>query len=87
MAQRFKIDAVEHNTSNATHVSQNCAPNIQYPNNTIILLFLIGFNSKSFLPNISFTPANVITNDATNKSAIAKDAKNKFPILRKLRSV
>lgn len=39
------------------------------------------------VPNKSFTPANVITNDATNKSAIARDAKNKFPILRKLRSV
>lgn len=33
------------------------------------------------------TPANVITNDATNKSAMARDAKNKFPIRRKLRSV
>lgn len=40
-----------------------------------------------YVPNKSFTPANVITNDATNKSAIARDAKNKFPILRKLRSV
>lgn len=72
-------------------MSQNWAPNIQYPNNTIIFLFIIGFKHKKsqnlFSPNISFTPANVITNDATNKSAIAKDAKNKFPILRKLRSV
>lgn len=59
--------------------------------NHYIIYFYI-FNRVShakilFLPNISFTPANVITNDATNKSAIAKDAKNKFPILRKLRSV
>lgn len=42
---------------------------------------------RSFLPNISFTPANVITNEATNKSAIANDAKNRLPILRRLRSV
>ena len=39
------------------------------------------------IPNKSLTPANVITSDATNKSAMARDAKNKFPILRKLRSV
>jgi hypothetical protein len=38
-------------------------------------------------PNISLTPANVMTKIDTNKSAIANDAKNKFPILRKLRSV
>lgn len=42
---------------------------------------------NNFLPKISFTPANVITSEATNKSAIARDAKNKFPIRRKLRSV
>lgn len=29
MAHKFKIDAVEHMTSNATHVSQNLAPKIQ----------------------------------------------------------
>lgn len=40
-----------------------------------------------FLPSKSFTPANVITNEATNKSAIAKDARNKFPMRRRLRSV
>lgn len=39
------------------------------------------------LPNKSLTPANVITSEATNKSAIANDARNKFPIRRKLRSV
>lgn len=33
------------------------------------------------------TSANVITSEATNRSAIAKDAKNKFPIRRKLLSV
>lgn len=36
---------------------------------------------------MSFTPANVITKIDTNKSAIANEAKNKFPILRRLRSV
>lgn len=41
----------------------------------------------SYIPNRSLTPANVITSDATNKSAMANDAKNKFPIRRKLRSV
>lgn len=41
----------------------------------------------SYVPNRSLTPANVITSDATNKSAMANDAKNKFPIRRKLRSV
>lgn len=40
-----------------------------------------------YIPNRSLTPANVITSDATNKSAMANDAKNKFPIRRKLRSV
>lgn len=48
------------------------------------------FNNKKkiiFSPSKSFTPANVITREATNKSAIANDAKNKFPIRRKLRSV
>lgn len=39
------------------------------------------------IPKISFTPANVITKDATNKSAMANDAKNKLPIRRRLRSV
>lgn len=29
IAHKFNIDAVEHITSNATHVSQNLAPNIQ----------------------------------------------------------
>lgn len=43
--------------------------------------------STKHIPKISLTPAKVITNDATNKSAIARDAKNKFPILLKLRSV
>ena len=33
MAHKFNIDAVEHMTSNATHVSQNLAPKIQYPVN------------------------------------------------------
>lgn len=40
-----------------------------------------------YLPKISLTPANVITKSDTNKSAIANEAKNKFPILRRLRSV
>lgn len=43
--------------------------------------------SVFILPSKSFTPANVITKAATNKSAIAKDARNKFPIRRRLRSV
>lgn len=68
MAHKFRIEAVEHMTSKAIHVSQNCAPNIQYP-------------SKSL------TTANVITNAATNRSAMANDAKNRFPILRRPRSV
>lgn len=42
---------------------------------------------KYTLPKISLTPAKVITNEATNRSAIANDARNKFPILLKLRSV
>lgn len=29
MAHKLRIDAVEHMTSNATHVSQNLAPKIQ----------------------------------------------------------
>lgn len=33
MAHKFNIDAVEHITSNATQVSQNLAPKIQYPVN------------------------------------------------------
>lgn len=36
---------------------------------------------------MSLTLANVMTNSDTNKSAIANEAKNKFPIRRKLRSV
>jgi hypothetical protein len=40
-----------------------------------------------FSPRISFTPANVITREATNRSAIANEAKNRFPIRRRLRSV
>lgn len=68
IAHRFKILAVEHITSKATQVSQNCAPNIQYPSR-------------------SLTPAKVITSDATNRSAIAKDARKRLPILRKPRSV
>lgn len=39
------------------------------------------------IPSKSLTPAKVITRDATNKSAIASDARNRFPIRRKLRSV
>lgn len=39
------------------------------------------------LPKISFTLANVITKIDTNKSAIANEARNKFPIRRRLRSV
>lgn len=31
MAHKFSIDDVEHMTSNAIQVSQNSAPNIQYP--------------------------------------------------------
>ena len=31
MAHKFSIDDVEHITSNAIQVSQNSAPNIQYP--------------------------------------------------------
>lgn len=31
MAHKFKMDDVEHITSKAIHVSQNSAPNIQYP--------------------------------------------------------
>lgn len=42
---------------------------------------------NSNLPNKSLTPANVITSDATNRSAIANDARNKFPMRRRLRSV
>lgn len=42
---------------------------------------------KKNLPSKSLTSAKVITSEATNRSAIAKDAKNKFPILRKLLSV
>lgn len=38
-------------------------------------------------PKISLTPANVITSDATNKSAMANEAKNRLPIRLKLRSV
>ena len=41
----------------------------------------------SHSPNRSLIPANVITNDDTNKSATASDAKNRLPIRRKLRSV
>lgn len=40
-----------------------------------------------YIPSKSLTPANVITREATNKSAIASDAKNRLPIRRKLRSV
>lgn len=60
--------AVEHMTSKATHVSQNCAPKTQYPRR-------------------SFTPANVITREATKRSAMAKEARNRFPIRRRPRSV
>lgn len=62
------MEAVEHITSNAIHVSQNWAPNIQCP-------------SKSL------TTAKVITSAATNKSAMANEARNRFPILLKPRSV
>lgn len=65
---------IEHQISNNLKRNQNKLP--QKP------IF-----SVNVIPNISLTPANVITNDATNKSAIARDAKNKFPILLKLRSV
>lgn len=68
IAHRFSMEAVEHMTSNAIHVSQNCGPNTQYP-------------SKSF------TTANVITSAATNKSAMAKEARKRFPILLSPRSV
>ena len=40
-----------------------------------------------YVPKISFTLANVITKIDTNKSAIANEARNKFPIRRRLRSV
>lgn len=55
--------------------------------NNLIIGYLEFVWKCFYSPNKSFTPANVITKDATNKSAIAKDARNKLPILRKLRSV
>lgn len=39
------------------------------------------------LPNKSLTPAKVITSEATNRSAIANEARKRLPILRRLRSV
>ncbi|CRL01163.1 CLUMA_CG014585, isoform A [Clunio marinus] len=65
------MEDVEHITSNAIQVSQNSAPKIQYPYQ---------------LPKISLTLAKVITSSETNKSAMASEAKNRFPIRRKLRS-
>lgn len=44
-------------------------------------------STRKDVPSKSLTPAKVITSDATNKSAIASDAKNRFPMRRKLRSV
>lgn len=48
---------------------------------------IIFFYSPIYAPSRSLTPAKVITREATNKSAIASDAKNRFPMRRKLRSV
>lgn len=106
------MDDVEHITSKAIHVSQNLAPNIQYPvesdkrkienEDMYILLsvmseeYVVKFHKRSIylllnwtrnLPKISLTLANVMTRRDTNKSAIANDAKNRFPILRRLLSV
>lgn len=39
------------------------------------------------LPRRSFTPANVITKEATKRSAMASEAKKRLPIRRRLRSV
>lgn len=49
--------------------------------------FALEMFPPKYAPSKSLTPANVITRDATNKSATASDAKNRFPIRRKLRSV
>ena len=68
MTHKFNMLAVEHMTSNAIQVSQNCEPKTQY------------FNK-------SFATANVITKLATNKSAMAKLARKRFPIRRRPRSV
>lgn len=51
------------------------------------LLIISGTLKAKGSPKISFTLANVITKSETNKSAMANEAKNRFPMRRKLRSV
>ncbi|KAJ8959831.1 hypothetical protein NQ318_011564 [Aromia moschata] len=52
------------------------------------LLFIIPVMVKDeYLPKMSLTPANVITNEATKRSAIAREARKRLPIRRRPRSV